>query len=219
MNSNSDIFTKFADLNMKETKGNIFTIFDEILQRKEKEELLNQKSKVIWMTGLSGSGKTTVAKGVERYLHSQGILNQLLDGDNIRVGISNNLSFSSDDRAENIRRIAEVSKLFLNCGVVTLNCFVSPTIEIRNIAKNIIGEENFIEVYINASVETCENRDIKGLYKKARKGEIKDFTGISAPFEAPKNPEIEINTSELSIDESVQKVLDYILPIIKKQVK
>jgi adenylylsulfate kinase len=202
---------------MKEEKENIFTIFDDILQREEKEELLNQKSKVIWMTGLSGSGKTTVAKGVERYLHSQGVLNQLLDGDNIRVGISNNLSFSPEDRAENIRRIAEVSKLFLNCGVVTLNCFVSPTIEIRNIAKNIIGAENFIEVYINASVETCENRDIKGLYKKARKGEIKDFTGISAPFEAPENPEIEINTSELSIDESVQKVLDYILPIIKNK--
>jgi adenylylsulfate kinase len=204
---------------MKEEKENIFTIFDDILQRKEKEDLLNQKSKVVWMTGLSGSGKTTVAKGVERYLHSQGILNQLLDGDNIRVGISNNLSFAPEDRAENIRRIAEVSKLFMNCGVVTLNCFVSPTIEIRNIAKNIIGAENFIEVYINASVETCENRDIKGLYKKARKGEIKDFTGISAPFEAPENPELEINTSELSIDESVQKVLDYILPIIKKQVK
>ena len=204
---------------MKEEKENIFTIFDDILQRKEKEDLLNQKSKVVWMTGLSGSGKTTVAKGVERYLHSQGILNQLLDGDNIRVGISNNLSFAPEDRAENIRRIAEVSKLFMNCGVVTLNCFVSPTIEIRNIAKNIIGAENFIEVYINASVETCENRDIKGLYKKARKGEIKDFTGISAPFEAPQNPKIEINTSELSIDESVQKVLDYILPIIKKQVK
>jgi len=202
---------------MKEEKENIFTIFDDILQRKEKEEFLNQKSKVIWMTGLSGSGKTTVAKGVERYLHSQGILNQLLDGDNIRVGISNNLSFSPEDRTENIRRIAEVSKLFLNCGVVTLNCFVSPTIEIRNIAKAIIGAENFIEVYINASIETCESRDIKGLYKKARKGEIKDFTGISAPFEAPENPEIEINTSQLSIDESVQKVLDYILPIIKNK--
>ncbi len=202
---------------MKEGKENIFTIFDDILQREEKEELLNQKSKVIWMTGFSGSGKTTVAKGVERHLHSQGILNQLLDGDNIRAGISNNLSFSSEDRSENIRRIAEVSKLFLNCGIVTLNCFVSPTIEIRNIAKKIIGEENFIEVYINASLETCENRDIKGLYKKARKGEIKDFTGISAPFEAPENPEIVINTSELSIDQSVQKVLDYILPIIKNK--
>jgi adenylylsulfate kinase len=204
---------------MKESKGNLFPIFDEILQREDKEELLNQNSKVIWMTGLSGSGKTTVAKGVERYLHSQGILNQLLDGDNIRVGISNNLTFSSDDRAENIRRISEISKLFLNCGVVTLNCFVSPTIEIRNIAKQIIGAENFIEVYINASVDTCEERDVKGLYQKARKGEIKDFTGISAPFEAPKSPEIEINTAQLSIDESVQKVLDYILPIIKTSKK
>jgi len=204
---------------MKEYKGNLFPIFDDILQKEDKETLLQQNAKVIWMTGLSGSGKTTVAKGVERYLHSQGILNQLLDGDNIRVGISSNLTFSSEDRAENIRRISEVSKLFLNCGVVTLNCFVSPTIEIRNIAKEIIGTENFIEVYINASIETCEERDVKGLYQKARKGEIKDFTGISAPFEAPESPEIEINTSLLSIDESVQKVLDYILPIIKTSKK
>ena len=202
---------------MKEAKENIFTSFDDILQREDKESLLKQKSKVIWMTGLSGSGKTTVAKGVERYLHNNGILNQLLDGDNIRVGISNNLTFSYEDRSENIRRIAEVSKLFLNCGIITLNCFVSPTIEIRNIAKEIVGVENFIEVYINASLETCEERDVKGLYKKARKGEIKDFTGINSPFEAPENPEIEINTSELSINESVQKVLDYILPIIKNK--
>ena len=200
---------------MKESKDNLFPIFNEILKKEEKEILLKQNAKVIWMTGLSGSGKTTIAKGVERHLHSIGILNQLLDGDNIRVGISNNLTFSSDDRAENIRRISEVSKLFLNCGVITLNCFVSPTIEIRNIAKEIIGVDNFIEVYINASVNTCEERDVKGLYRKARNGEIQDFTGISAPFEAPKSPKIEINTNQLSIDESVQKVLDYILPIIK----
>ncbi len=200
---------------MKTEKNNLFPIFDQIIQREDKEKLLNQKSKVIWMTGLSGSGKTTIAKRVERYLHSKGILNQLLDGDNIRLGISNNLSFSSEDRTENIRRIAEVSKLFIDCGIITLNCFVSPTIKIREIAKNIIGKDNFIEIYINASIETCEERDIKGLYKKARKGEIPNFTGISSPFEAPKEPQIEINTSKLSIDESVQKVLDYILPIIK----
>jgi len=204
---------------MIEPKSNLFPIFDDILQREDKEILLQQNAKIIWMTGLSGSGKTTVAKGVERHLHSQGILSQLLDGDNIRVGVSSNLTFSSDDRAENIRRISEVSKLFLNCGVVTLNCFVSPTVEIRNIAKAIIGEDNFIEVYINSSVDTCEERDVKGLYKKARKGEIKDFTGISAPYEAPESPEIEINTAQLSIEESVQKVLDYILPIIKTSKK
>ena len=204
---------------MKEAKGNLFPIFDDILQKEDKEKLLQQHAKVIWMTGLSGSGKTTVAKGVERYLHSQGILNQLLDGDNIRVGIGNNLTFSLEDRAENIRRISEVSKLFMNCGVVTLNCFISPTIEIRNIAKEIIGSENFIEVYINASIDICEKRVVKGLYQKARMGEIKYFTGISAPFEAPESPEIEINTAQLSVDESVQKVLDYILPIIKTSKK
>ncbi|MAW21176.1 MAG: adenylyl-sulfate kinase [Flavobacteriales bacterium] len=202
---------------MKEEKENIFTVFNEILQRKDKEELLNQNSKVIWMTGLSGSGKTTIAKGVEKYLHSKGILNQVLDGDNIRVGISSNLTFSSEDRSENIRRIAEVSKLFMNCGIITLNCFISPTKKIRQIAKEIIGEDDFIEIYINASVTTCENRDVKGLYKKARKGEIINFTGISAPFEAPENPKLEINTSKLSINESIQKVLDFILPIIKNK--
>ncbi len=201
---------------MVKKESNIFPVFKEIVQRKEKEDFLNQNARVVWMTGLSGSGKTTIAKGVERYLHSKGILNQLLDGDNIRVGISNNLSFSSEDRAENIRRIAEVSKLFLNCGLVTLNCFVSPTIKIRKIAKDIIGNNNFIEVYINASIETCESRDTKGLYNKARKGEIKNLSGINAPFEAPKNPDLEINTSQLSIDESITKVIDYILPIIKK---
>ena len=200
---------------MIKVKENIFPTFDDILQKKDKEDLLNQKAKVVWMTGLSGSGKTTIGKGVEKYLHSQKILNQILDGDNIRVGISNNLSFSSKDRIENIRRIAEVSKLFLNCGIVTLNCFVSPTIEMRKIAEKIIGTDNFIEIYINASVKTCEERDTKGLYKKARLGKIKDFTGISSPFEAPKNPALTINTSELSIKEAVNKVIDYILPKIK----
>jgi adenylylsulfate kinase len=202
---------------MKEEEGNIFTVFDDLINRNEKELLLNQKSKVIWMTGLSGSGKTTIAKALEKKLHSNNIISQLHDGDNIRVGISNNLSFSSEDRLENIRRISEISKLFLNCGIVTLNCFISPTNEIRQIAKDIIGENDFIEIYINASLKICEDRDVKGLYKKARNGEIKNFTGISATYEEPKQPNLVINTTLLSIEESVKKIYDYILPLIKNK--
>lgn len=201
---------------MENAGGNIFPIFDELLQKNDKENLLKQKAFTVWMTGLSGSGKSTVAKGLERQLHKQGFLTQILDGDNIRAGINKNLGFSEQDRAENIRRIAEVSKLFINCGVITLNCFVSPTKKMRQMAKEIIGTDNFIEVYINASISECEKRDTKGLYAKARSGEIKNFTGIDAPFEAPENPVIEINTAELSIDKSIQKVLDYILPKIEK---
>ena len=202
---------------MKEEEGNIFTVFDDLINRNEKELLLNQKSKVIWMTGLSGSGKTTIAKALEKKLHLNNIISQLHDGDNIRVGISNNLSFSSEDRLENIRRISEISKLFLNCGIVTLNCFISPTNEIRQIAKDIIGENDFIEIYINASLKICEDRDVKGLYKKARNGEIKNFTGISETYEEPKQPNLVINTTLLSIEESVKKIYDYILPLIKNK--
>jgi adenylylsulfate kinase len=202
---------------MKEEEGNIFTVFDDLIDRNEKELLLNQKSKVIWMTGLSGSGKTTIAKALEKKLYLNNIISQLHDGDNIRVGISNNLSFSSEDRLENIRRISEISKLFLNCGIVTLNCFISPTNEIRQIAKDIIGENDFIEIYINASLKICEDRDVKGLYKKARNGEIKNFTGISATYEEPKQPNLVINTTLLSIEESVKKIYDYILPLIKNK--
>jgi len=163
---------------------NIFPDFESILSREDKQKLLKQRSKVIWMTGLSGSGKTTLAIALEKELSSSGILTQILDGDNIRSGINNNLGFSDEDRAENIRRIAEISKLFLNCGIVTINCFVSPTKVIRARAKEIIGAEDFIEVYVNAPLDVCEDRDVKGLYKKARAGEIKDFTGIDSPFEA-----------------------------------
>ena len=190
---------------------NIHPIFDQILGRTDKEALLKQKSLVIWMTGLSGSGKSTIAKGLEGVLHQKGYLVQILDGDNVRTGINANLGFSDEDRTENIRRIAEVSKLFLNCGVITINSFVSPTIAIRENAREIIGEDDFAEVYINAPLETCEARDVKGLYQKARKGEIKDFTGINAPFEAPENPGLEIRTDELSIEDSVNKLSEYIL--------
>jgi adenylylsulfate kinase len=195
--------------------NHIFPIFDELLQKADKEQLLNQNSFTVWMTGLSGSGKSTIAKGLERYLHDLGFLTQMLDGDNVRAGINNNLGFSEEERTENVRRIAEVSKLFINCGVITLNCFVSPTIKMRELAKSIIGDENFIEIYVNASLNDCEKRDVKGLYAKARAGEIKNFTGIDAPFEAPIDPSLEINTSDLTIDASIQKVIDYILPKIK----
>ncbi len=195
--------------------NNIYSVFDEILSKEEKEKMLKQKAKVLWLTGLSGSGKTTIAKVLERDLHLQGFLTQLLDGDNIRAGINNNLGFSEEDRTENIRRIAEVSKLFINCGVITINCFVSPTEQIRNQAKAIIGEENFIEIFINTPLEVCEARDTKGLYAKARKGEVNNFTGISAPFEDPQTPSIKVETENQTVEESANEVLVHILPLIK----
>lgn len=194
------------------SQENIHPTFDRILGRNDKEQLLKQHAKVIWMTGLSGSGKTTIAIALEQKLRAKGFLTQVLDGDNVRTGINNNLGFSDEDRTENIRRIAEVSKLFLNCGVITINCFVSPTIEIRKQAKQIIGAADFIEVFINTPFEVCEQRDVKGLYKKARAGEIKDFTGIDAPFEVPTKPDIDVKTAGVSIEESVNQILKFILP-------
>lgn len=195
---------------MAEKATNIHPIFDGMLQRSDKESLLNQKSICIWMTGLSGSGKSTIAKGVEQKLHEKGFLVQILDGDNIRTGINSNLGFSEADRIENIRRIAEVTKLFINCGVITINSFVSPTKDIRDLAAEIIGKDDFFEVFINASFEECEKRDVKGLYKKARAGEIKNFTGLDAPFEAPENAALEILTAGQTIEESVEMVLEFV---------
>lgn len=196
---------------MSDKPENIFPVFDQLLQRSDKEKMLKQKGVTIWMTGLSGSGKTTIATGLESMLHQKGILTQVLDGDNIRAGINNNLGFSEEDRTENIRRIAEVSKLFINCGVVTINCFVSPTVKIRANAKVIIGAENFVEVFVNTPIEICEQRDVKGLYKKARAGEIKNFTGIDAPFEAPTNNFLNLETENKSVDESVQELYAQII--------
>jgi len=194
--------------------NNIFPVFDKILQRSQKEVLLNQRAKAIWLTGLSGSGKTTIAIALELALYKKGYITQVLDADNVRTGISNNLTFSPEDRAENIRRIAEVTKLFLHCGIITINCFISPRQEIRNYAKEIIGQDDFVEVYVNAPLHVCENRDVKGLYKKARAGELSDFTGISAPFEPPGKPDIEIKTDELNVMECVSRILEYIEPLI-----
>jgi len=194
---------------------NIYPVFDKILNRDDKESFLKQKGKIIWMTGLSGSGKTTNSIRLERKLNEAGYLTQILDGDNIRSGINNNLGFSLEDRMENIRRIAEVSKLFLDCGIITINCFVSPTNKIRQLAKDIIGEEDFLEIYLSTPIEECEKRDTKGLYAKARKGEIKNFTGIDSPFEAPENPFIVINTTEKNIEETSLELFNKILPIIE----
>ncbi len=198
-----------------ENKNHIYPVFDRMLRREDKEKLLRQHAKVIWLTGLSGSGKTTIALALEKILYHQGYLTQVLDGDNIRSGINNNLGFSAEDRYENIRRIAEISKLFVHCGIITIDCFVSPTIEIRENAKKIIGKDDFVEVFINTPLEICEQRDVKGLYKKARAGEIKNFTGIDAPFEPPQNPDIEIKTENKTVDESAQELADKILPLIR----
>lgn len=190
---------------------NIYPIYDKMMSRKDKETLLGQRGVMIWFTGLSGSGKSTVAMGVERELHKRGVLCRILDGDNIRSGINKNLGFSDEDRRENIRRIAEVGKLFVDTGIVTLAAFISPTDESRSMASEIIGEEDFKEVYVSTPLEVCEQRDVKGLYARARKGEIKDFTGVSAPFEEPSSPALSIDTSVLSLEESVNKVLELIL--------
>ena len=190
---------------------NIYPIYEQMMSRADKEAMLCQRGLMVWFTGLSGSGKSTIAMGVERELHKRGILCRILDGDNIRAGINSNLGFSAEDRRENIRRIAEIGKLFVQTGVVTLACFVSPTNDVRRLARDIIGEEDFKEVYVSTPLEECERRDVKGLYARARKGEVKDFTGISAPFEAPENPALEVDTSCLSLEESVKRVVDMVV--------
>ena len=200
---------------MNTKSDNIHPIFDRIIEREDKETKLKQNAKTLWFTGLSGSGKSTIAIDIEQKLLNLGYLTQILDGDNIRTGINNNLGFSDEDRIENIRRIAEVSKLFINCGIITLNSFVSPTNDIRNLARKIIGDDDFIEIFVDTPLEICEKRDVKGLYKKARAGEIKDFTGIDSPFETPKNAEIVVKTENKTVNEVSTEVIEIILKSIK----
>ncbi len=189
---------------------NIYPIFDKMLTRNDKESLLGQRGMMIWFTGLSGSGKSTIAIALERELQQRGLLCRILDGDNIRSGINNNLGFSPEDRVENIRRIAEVGRLFVDTGIITLAAFISPTNDLRRMAARIIGEDDFMEVYVSTPLEECERRDVKGLYAKARRGEIKEFTGISAPFEVPEHPALTLDTSKLSPEESVRLLVDMI---------
>ena len=189
---------------------NIYPLFDRMLTRADKEQLLGQRGMMIWFTGLSGSGKSTIAIALERELQRRRLLCRILDGDNIRSGINSNLGFSPEDRVENIRRIAEVGKLFVDTGIITLAAFISPTNELRRMAARIIGEQDFYEVYVSTPLEECERRDVKGLYAKARRGEIRDFTGISAPFEVPENPALSLDTSQLTVEESVDRILKLI---------
>lgn len=192
---------------MNNSENNIYPIFDKMLSRKDKEQLLGQRGTMLWFTGLSGSGKSTIAIALERELHKRGLLCRILDGDNIRTGINANLGFSAEDRCENIRRVAEVAKLFVDTGIITIAAFVSPTEELRNIAERIIGQADFKEIYISTPIEECERRDVKGLYARARNGEVKNFTGISAPFEAPQHPALSLDTSRLSVEECVNSLL------------
>lgn len=194
---------------------NIHPVFDRLLNRSDRQSFLGQRSKVLWFTGLSGSGKSTLAEHLERMLFNSGFFVQVLDGDNIRSGINNNLTFSNEDRIENIRRIAEISKLYLNSGVITINSFISPTIEIRELAKTIIGKDDFVEIFIDTPLALCEQRDVKGLYKKARRGDIKGFTGIDAPYEAPEAPDLIVKTANKEIVSCVQEIYEFVHPLIK----
>ena len=176
----------------------------------QREVLHGHKSYLLWFTGLSGSGKSTLANLVEIALHNQGLSTYILDGDNIRQGINKDLSFAPEDRKENIRRIAEISNLILDAGIITLAAFVSPYIKDREEVKQIVGTDNFIEIFVNTSLEECEKRDVKGLYKKARSGEIKNMTGISAPYEAPIKPNLEVVTDGQPIEETVKIILEFV---------
>lgn len=196
-------------------ENNIHPIFDTILQQSQQEALLKQKGVVIWMVGLSGSGKSTLARAIENELFQRGYLTKLLDGDNLRTGVNNNLGFSEADRLENIRRAAEVSKLFMESGVITICSLISPTEEIRQMAKQIIGEEGYKEVFIHCPFDVCAARDVKGLYKKALNGEIKNFTGLDSPFDNPTNPFVEIRTDLQSLEDSKDELLNAILPIVQ----
>ncbi len=185
------------------------------VSKTDRREKNKHNSFLIWFTGLSGSGKSTIANVVEQELYRLGVKTYTLDGDNIRKGINNDLTFVPDDRTENIRRIAEIGSLMVDAGLVTLAAFVSPYKKDRENVKNIVKDVNFVEVFINTSIEQCEKRDVKGLYKKARAGEIKNMTGISAPYEVPESPDIEIKTEEITIDEAVKEIINYIKPKLK----
>jgi adenylylsulfate kinase len=184
------------------------------VSKQQREERMNQRATLIWFTGLSGSGKSTLAVQLEAQFHNLGYKTYLLDGDNIRAGLNKDLSFTDEGRVENIRRIGEVSKLLLDAGVIVLSAFISPFQADREQVKEIVGAQNYIEVFVDAPLEVCEQRDVKGLYKKARAGEVKNFTGIDSPYEAPTHADVIIPTGTLSVDESIGKLMEFVLPRI-----
>ena len=195
---------------------NIHPTFGELLGREAKEALLKQRGLVVWLYGLSGSGKSTLANALERRLYEEGVFTQVLDGDNIRTGLNSNLGFSDDDRQENIRRIAEVAKLFATAGVVTIAAFICPRAELRVLARDIIGAEDFFEVYVECRFETCEQRDVKGLYAKAKAGEVKQFTGRDSAFEPGESPDLILNTDELNESDAAQELFDAVRTHVAK---
>ena len=197
-----------------DTSKNLFP-HDHYVNAERRKELINQKPLLIWLSGLSGSGKSTIANELEKKLFENGYLSYLLDGDNIRIGLNKDLGFSDNDRKENIRRISEVSKLMLDAGLIVITAFISPFEEERELAKSLVKEENYFLVHVNCSVEKCEERDVKGLYKKARAGEIKNFTGIDSPYEVPDNPNLIVDTEKESVNESVNKIFTAITNKIK----
>jgi len=195
---------------VSESKSTNITWHDGQVSRDDRQKLLGQRGCTLWLTGLSGSGKSTIAVAAEKALAERGRLTYILDGDNIRHGLNANLGFSPEDRTENIRRIGEVSKLFTDAGVIVFSSFISPYRADRDAVRTIMGDGDFIEVYVNASVEPCEGRDVKGLYKKARAGEIPEFTGISAPYEAPEKPEVVLDTNGQTVEQSVAELVAYL---------
>ena len=198
-------------------KENLHPISNRLLTRAHREAVTKQRGAVIWTCGLSGSGKSTLATALERRLHDQGKLVYVLDGDNIRTGLNSGLSFSDEDRKENIRRIAEVSKLFVDAGVVTINSFITPSSELRTMAREIIGKDDLIEVYVKASFETCMKRDVKGLYAKAEKGLVPQFTGKDSGFEEPLDSDLVIDTESQSVEESMETLYEFVLPKVTIQ--
>lgn len=195
---------------MADQKATNITWHEGAVAKQDRESLLNQKGVILWFTGLSGSGKSTLARRVEQKLIKLGHLSYVLDGDNVRHGLNKNLGFSPEDRQENIRRVGEVARLFADAGILTMAAFISPYQDDRDAVRELVGDGEFIEIHVKVPLKVAEKRDPKGLYEKARSGEIDNFTGIDAPYEDPENPEITIDTAEMELDESAEKIINYL---------